>query len=144
LTKLINCFYFLVEHHPYLQQKRLVDWVRKQDIQVVAYASFGPTVFTNISDDIAHLPSLLNHPVVQDISKKHNTSTGQVVLKWAVQHDIVVIPKSVSVERMKTNIDLFSFTLDEEDLKAMNNLEANARFNDISVESYGFELPIFN
>ncbi|KAI8888370.1 xylose reductase [Backusella circina FSU 941] len=133
-----------IEHHPYLQQKRLVDWVRKQDIQVVAYASFGPTVFTNTSDNMAHLPSLLDHPVVEKIAKKHNLSTGQTVLKWAVQQDVVVIPKSVNIKRMKVNKDLFSFTLDEEDLAALNGLETNTRFNDISLEVYGFELPIFD
>ncbi|KAI8880515.1 xylose reductase [Backusella circina FSU 941] len=133
-----------IEYHPYLQQKRLVDWVRKQDIHVVAYASFGPTVFTNIPSDLVNLPSLLHHPTVEKIAKKHAISTGQIVLKWAVQHNVVVIPKSVNVERMKANIDLFSFTLDEEDLKAMNDLETNGRFNDFSVECHGFELPIFN
>ncbi|KAI8883233.1 xylose reductase [Backusella circina FSU 941] len=133
-----------IEYHPYLQQKRLIDWVRKQDIQIIAYASFGPTVFTNTSDNMAHLPSLLDHPVVEKIAKKYNLSTGQIVLKWAVRNDVVVIPKSVNVRRMKSNNDLFSFTLDEKDVDALNGLEANMRFNDISVEVYGFELPIFN
>jgi D-xylose reductase len=111
---------------------------------LVAYASFGPTVFTNTSDNMAHLPSLLDHPVVEEVAKKHNVSNGQIVLKWAVQHDVVVIPKSVNVKRMLVNKDLFSFTLDQEDLKSLNGLETNTRFNDVSVEGYGFELPIFN
>jgi D-xylose reductase len=81
---------------------------------------------------------------VEEIAKKHSVSNGQIVLKWAVQNNVVVIPKSVNVKRMLVNKDLFSFTLNEEDLKSLNDLETNTRFNDISVESYGFELPIFN
>ncbi|KAI8886648.1 4-dihydromethyltrisporate dehydrogenase [Backusella circina FSU 941] len=133
-----------IEYHPYLQQRRLVDWIRKQDIHTIAYASFGPTAFSVVPEKIAHFPSLLKHPVAEKIAEKHSISAGQVVLKWAVQHEVVVIPKSVNVERMKTNLDLYSFTLDEEDMKAMDDLEANARFNDLNLAAYGFELPMFD
>jgi D-xylose reductase len=133
-----------VEYHPYLQQRRLVEWVKKQDIHFIAYASFGPTAFSKVPENIAHFPSLLKHPVAEKIAEKHSISAAQVVLKWAVQHEVVVIPKSVNVQRMKTNLDLYSFTLDQEDMKAMDDLEANARFNQLTIDAYGFELPMFD
>ncbi|KAI8888412.1 xylose reductase [Backusella circina FSU 941] len=130
-----------IEHHPYLQQKRLVDWVRSKDIHIIAYASFGPAVFSKIPDKVRHLQSLLTHPVVEEIAKKHSIGSGQVMLRWAAQRDVVVIPKSVKVERMKSNLDLFSFKLDDQDMKELSRLDENARFNDVCIEIFGVEVP---
>lgn len=132
-----------IELHPYLQQRRLVDWARAQGIEIIAYASFGNAVFDKVPNSTAHLPNLLTHPVLKKIAEKHGRNTGQVALKFSAQNNIVVIPKSVQVERMKTNLDIFSFELDKEDLKELEELEANARFNDLTVENYGFELPLW-
>lgn len=131
----------VVEYHPYLQQKRLVDWIRKQDIHIIAYASFGPVAFSKVLDKVSHLQSLLKHPLVEDIAKKHSVGCGQVVLGWAAQQDVVVIPKSVNPDRMKSNLDLFSFKLDDQDLEELSGLDQNARFNDICTELYGTVVP---
>lgn len=132
-----------IELHPYLQQPRLVEWVRAQDIQVIAYASFGNAVFDTVPSGTAHLPNLLAHPVLKKIAAKHGRNTGQIALKFSAQKDIVVIPKSVQVERMKSNLDIFSFDLDEEDLQELKELDANARFNDLTVDTFGIELPLW-
>lgn len=64
------------------------------------------------------------------IAAKHGKSTGQVLLRWSVQRDVVVVPKSVSQDRLKQNIDVFGFALDDGDMKALDALEAGKRFND--------------
>ncbi|CAO3702919.1 unnamed protein product [Rhizopus stolonifer] len=133
-----------IEHHPYLQQRRLVKWAASQEIHTIAYASFGPSVFDNlVPNKVKHLQSLFEHPVIKEIAKKHNHGAGEVLLRWAVQNNVVVIPKSVNVSRMKTNLDLFSFELDQDDMKAIEDLESNSRFNDFVEETYGEDFPIF-
>lgn len=133
-----------IEHHPYLQQKRLIKWVRSQGIQVIAYASFGNAVFEAVPPGTEHLENLMKHPVIANIAEKHNLSTGQVLLAWAVSHQVVVIPKTVNVNRMKSNLDIDHVKLDDEDQQKIDDLEANARFNDFYVNNYGFEFPLFN
>lgn len=132
-----------IEYHPYLQQKRLIDWVKSQDIQIIAYASFGNVAFDDVPPHIAHLKNLFEHPVITKIAEKHGLNAGQVLLAWAAQQDIVVIPKSVNVARMKTNLDIFSKKLDQEDFEQIKTLNENARFNDFFPNTYGFDLPLF-
>lgn len=69
-----------IEYHPYLQQDRLVNWVKSQDIQVIAFASFGGAVFDLIPPSTAHLQNLFEHPVILTIAEKHNLNPGQVLL----------------------------------------------------------------
>jgi 2,5-diketo-D-gluconate reductase A len=57
------------------------------------------------------------------IAKKHGKTEGQVVLRWHVQQNLVAIPKSADPQRLKENIDVFGFTLDEEDLIAIETLD---------------------
>lgn len=66
---------------------------------------------------------LLSAPVVGRIAKKHGKTEGQVVLRWHVQQNLVTIPKSADPQRLKENIDVFGFTLDEEDLIAIETLD---------------------
>ncbi|KAL9538373.1 hypothetical protein MBANPS3_010984, partial [Mucor bainieri] len=53
-----------IEHHPYLQQRRLIQWVRSQGIQVIAYASFGNAVFEALPPGTEHLENLMEHPII--------------------------------------------------------------------------------
>ncbi|KAI9487352.1 MAG: 4-dihydromethyltrisporate dehydrogenase [Benjaminiella poitrasii] len=133
-----------IEHHPYLQQKRLIDWAKKEEMQVIAYASFGSTAFSGLPKHLEHLPNLMEHPVINKIAEKHSLNSGQVLLAWAVQREIIVIPKTVNEERMKINLETFNVKLDEQDLKDIAGLEAHARFNDFFEENYGFDFPIFD
>lgn len=134
-----------IEHHPYLQQRRLIEWVRSQGIQVIAYASFGNAVFESLPPGTEHFQNLLEHPVIVDIAEKHQLNTGQVLLAWAVNHQVAVIPKTANVSRMKSNLDTNHIKLDDEDQQKIDALEANARFNNFYVGNlYGFEFPIFD
>ncbi|KAI7860167.1 xylose reductase [Circinella umbellata] len=131
-----------VELHPYLQQKRLVEWVQKQGIAVTAYSSFGPASFIQLTDDGKTAEPLLGHSVIKAIAEKHGKSTAQVLLRWSLDRNVAVIPKSMNVERTKSNLDIFDFTLAEEDLAAIAKLELGLRFN--NPDSYGFELPLWS
>lgn len=132
-----------IEYHPYLLQDRLITWAKAQGIEVIAYASFGNTAFDKVPPATAHLQNLLTHPTVTKIAEKHGRNGGQVLLAFATQQNIIVIPKSIQEARMKSNLDLFSYKLDEEDIDQLKALNANARFNDFFPNNYGFDLPIF-
>ncbi|KAI9314594.1 xylose reductase [Dichotomocladium elegans] len=130
-----------VEIHPYLPQKRLVEWVTAQGIHITAYSSFGPGSYESLTDDGRTAQPLLQHDVVKAIAQAKNKDPGQILLRWAVQRNIAVIPKSMHVARMKTNIDVFSWELDEQDTQQLDKLDQGLRFN--NPDSYGFNLPLF-
>jgi diketogulonate reductase-like aldo/keto reductase len=64
----------------------------------------------------------LNSPVLAEIAAAHGRTPAQVVLRWHLQHDIVVIPKSVTPDRIKENLDVDSFTLIAEQMTALDKL----------------------
>ncbi|KAI8984105.1 xylose reductase [Mycotypha africana] len=131
-----------VELHPYLQQKRLVEWVQKQGIQITAYSSFGPASFVDLTVDGKTASPLLEHDIIKEISQKHSKTAGQILLRWSIERNVAVIPKSTHEERIKSNLDLFSWSLDGEDMKKIESLDKRLRFNDPF--SYGFGLPLFD
>lgn len=70
-----------------------------------------------------HGSELLEDPVVKQIAAKHGKTSGQILLKFLVTKSIPVIPKSVTPSRIKENFQLFDFTLDAEDIKALEGLD---------------------
>ncbi len=103
-----------VEFHPFLFQRELLELCRRQGIQLEAYA---PLVQAR----------RLDHPVVVRIAAKHSRTPAQVLLRWGIEHEVVVIPKSVRPERIRENADVFGFSLDEEDMAALNGLDEGYR-----------------
>ena len=73
--------------------------------------------------------SILEDPVIVAIAAKHGKTTAQVSLRWAVQHGISVIPKTGNVGRMAENKSVFDFALDEAEMKEIDGLEKNKRYN---------------
>ena len=71
------------------------------------------------------LIQLLRTPLLLHIAQRYKKSVAQVILRYNVQRGIVVIPKSSHIECMKENIDIFDFTLSEEDMKAIRTLDEN-------------------
>lgn len=67
--------------------------------------------------------NFFTNPVLQAIGQKYGKTVAQVALRWLLQRDIIVIPKSVRVERMKENIDILDFTLSSEDMAAIAELD---------------------
>ncbi|UXM91981.1 aldo/keto reductase [Paenarthrobacter sp. JL.01a] len=67
---------------------------------------------------------LLNAPVLASIGEKYGKTPGQVVLRWHVQQGLVAIPKTANPQRMKENLDVFDFDLDQDDLSKLQTLDA--------------------
>ncbi|QUH03372.1 aldo/keto reductase [Saccharopolyspora erythraea] len=104
-----------VELHPFLQQAE----VRRYD------AEHG--IATEAWSPLAKGGELLSEPVVADLARKHGRTPAQVVLRWHLQLGNVVIPKSVTPSRMRENLDVFGFALDEADLTTLAALDRDER-----------------
>ncbi|KAJ8313932.1 hypothetical protein KUTeg_008493 [Tegillarca granosa] len=104
-----------IEHHPHLIQKSLIEFCKEKEIHFQAYSSLGTS---NVTEN-----KLLNNPVVKSIADTKSKSTAQILLKWAVQQDIGVLPKSTNPQHIHENIDIFTWTLTEDEIKTLNSLE---------------------
>lgn len=137
-----------IEHHPYLTQERLVNYVKSQGIQIVAYSSFGPQSFVEMGLELAKTtPPLFENKTVVDIASKYGSqvSPSQVLLRWATQNGIAVIPKSSKKERLAQNLKIDeTLTLSDNDLKQISALNKNIRFNDPYTWSAKTPFPIFD
>jgi len=119
-----------IEHHPYLVQPTLLQLAKDEGIAVTAYSSFGPQSFIELEWQKAKdTPVLFEHPKVTEMAKKHNKTPAQVLLRWATQRGLAVIPKSNNQDRLKQNLEVTSFDLDKEELDAISGLDRNLRFN---------------
>jgi len=67
--------------------------------------------------------------VIAEISEKYRKSPAQIMLRWAIQHNVIVIPKSSNVERIRENADIFNFNLSSEDMNVLNSLSEGLRFS---------------
>lgn len=120
-----------IEHHPYLVQQRLVEYVQSEGIQVVGYSSFGPQLFLELNHSRAtNAPTLFEHSVVKTVAEKHGRSPAQVLLRWATQRQVAVIPKSNKQERLVQNLTVEDFDLLEDELAQISGLDQGLRFND--------------
>ncbi|KAI1817484.1 NAD(P)H-dependent D-xylose reductase [Poronia punctata] len=129
-----------IEHHPYLVQPDLIKLAQDNNIAVTGYSTFGPQSFLEMNHQGAlKTQSLFEVDIIKNIAKKHGKSPGQVLLRWCTQRNVIVIPKSNSVNRLKENLESTSFNLDDEDIKQISALDKGLRFNNSN--SLGF--PIF-
>ncbi|SCV16186.1 probable NADPH-dependent aldose reductase GRE3 [Nakaseomyces glabratus] len=121
-----------VEHHPYLTQEHLVEYCKDNGIQVVAYSSFGPQSYIELNHPLAkNTPNLFHHDTIKQIANNHNVATSQVLLRWATQRGIAIIPKSSKKERLQDNLMIDEkLTLTHKELEAISKLNKNLRLND--------------
>lgn len=70
---------------------------------------------------------VLKDATVARIAQKHGRSPAQILLRWHVQHGLVAIPKSQDPQRMRQNLDVFDFVLDEDDVAALALLDGDHR-----------------
>jgi len=117
-----------VEMHPYLTQLPLLEFCKNQGIAVTAYSSFGPQSYLELGMGEG-IPSLFTHDKVASVAKTHGKTTAQVLLRWATQRGVAVIPKSTDNGKIKANLEHTGFDLTDEDLKAINSLNQNIRMN---------------
>jgi 2,5-diketo-D-gluconate reductase A len=101
-----------VETNPLHQQTAAQEIMRKYNIQHEAWAPFAEG-----------RNDMFKNPLLLEIGEKHSKSTAQVILRWLLQREIVVIPKTVSKERMKQNMDVFDFVLAEDEMASIALLD---------------------
>lgn len=101
-----------VETHVFQQQKTAKEYLKKCGAQI---ESWGP--FAEGKNDY------FNNPVLKEIGAKHGKSAAQVALRFLMQSDVVVIPKSTHKERMEENFNVFDFTLTAEEMSAIEALD---------------------
>ena len=70
---------------------------------------------------------VLDDPVIGTIAEKYGKTPAQVVLRWELQYDIIIIPKSVTPSRIEENLNIFDFTLADEDMKLIDSLNKDQR-----------------
>jgi D-xylose reductase len=131
-----------IEHHPYLVQPRLIKFAQANDIHVVAYSSLGPQSFIEMDHPkVKEVSSLLKHDLINEIATKHNVSAGKVLLRWATQRGLLIIPKSNKKERLLENFQVNDFDLTNEEIEKISGLDIDLRFND--PWTWCAECPIF-
>lgn len=101
-----------VETHVFCQQRKAHEYMAKYGVQ---HESWGP--FAEGRKDF------FANPVLNEIGRKHGKSAAQAALRFLLQNDVVVIPKSTHKERMLQNMDVFDFALDEQDMAAIRELD---------------------
>ncbi|KAH9944218.1 xylose reductase [Epithele typhae] len=118
-----------VELHPYLTQESLITYCKRLNIAITAYSSFGPQSYVEINCDKGAV-SLLEHDTVGSIASKNGKTTAQVLLRWALQQGLAVIPKSNNHERLVQNLACTGFELTADEMKTISGLNINLRLND--------------
>ena len=76
-------------------------------------------------------PLLFENPTVVKIAEKHGKTPAQVLLRWATQRDIAVIPKSNNQGRLQQNLDVTGWDLSKDELNDISGLDKHLRFNDL-------------
>lgn len=108
-----------IEAHPYLQQPKLLEHCRSKGILVEAYSPLG----NNQTGE----PRTVDDPLVAELGKQLGLDIGQVCYSWGVQRGTVVLPKSVTESRIKSNLKVSELPADA--FAQLNGLERNKRFN---------------
>jgi methylglyoxal/glyoxal reductase len=101
-----------VEFHPFLYQEELLRFCKNNKIQLEAYSPLTRG-------------KRLNHPNILELAKKYNKTPAQVLIRWSLQHNVVVIPKSIHEARIKENSQVFDFQLEPKDMKLLDSLNEN-------------------
>jgi diketogulonate reductase-like aldo/keto reductase len=98
------------EYHPYLDQSKLLDAVRRRDMAFIAYCPLGRG-------------RLFSDPVLAEIAKARGRSIAQVALRWLMQQNVAAIPRSSNLQRIADNFKVFDFTLSDDEMQRIAALK---------------------
>lgn len=102
-----------IERSPRFHEPRLLELLRRLEIQPIAWSPLMRGDFTN--------------PLLEELEEKYNRSAAQISLRWNLDAGVAVIPKSITPSRQRENIDVFDFRLEEEDRKRLDQLNTAKR-----------------
>lgn len=112
-----------VECHPYLQQKELKQFCKEHGIMLEAYSPLMNGTY------------VMENPVIKELAETHGKTPAQIILRWHLQSDVVVIPKTVTPSRMEENLNVFDFELSQADMDKIATLDRNERNNSLPSEN---------
>ena len=98
-----------IEIHPFLVEKEIVDYCNKNGIAIEAYSPIAQA-------------KKLDDKTLVEIGKKYKKSAAQVMLRWGLQQNFIILPKSTTPKRITANADLYDFKLSDDDMKALDKL----------------------
>jgi 2,5-diketo-D-gluconate reductase A len=101
-----------IETHPFFQRQADQDLMRERGVQIESWGPFAEGRNNLFSD-----------PLLSEIGSAHGRSVAQVVLRWLIQRDVVVIPKSIRRERMAENFDVFDFELTDDEMTRIAGMD---------------------
>lgn len=119
-----------IELHPWSQKPDLVSYLTKNDISIIAYSSLVPLSSwrdvegqASAKTDEMKIDGADSNSPFKVMAKKYGVSEAQVLLRWGIQKGYAVLPKSTNAERIRQNIDLFGFEIDDEDMTAIARMD---------------------
>ncbi|KAI1297103.1 NADP-dependent oxidoreductase domain-containing protein [Xylaria venustula] len=120
-----------IEHHPYLIQQELLNLCKAEGIAVTAYSSFGPASFLTFGFKHAQaLKPLIEDDLIVGLAKKYGKEPSQILLRWATQRGLAVIPKTSRTAVMAQNLDVTGFDLEQADIDQITAKDVGSiRFN---------------
>ncbi len=107
-----------IESHPRLSNYELINYCKNLGIAIQAWSPLGGG---------ATAAELLANEVLIAIGKKYGKSSAQVIIRWNLQREVIVLPKSTHKDRIFQNYDVFDFELTDEDMKSINDLNTDSR-----------------
>ena len=113
-----------VEFHPYLTQNKLRKYLEAQNIIM---ESWSPLMNSQI----------LHDEVINEVANEVGKTPAQVVIRWNIQHDVVVIPKSVTPHRIEENLDVWNFELSDNQMERIDQLNQDKRIGPNPLEFDG-------
>ena len=101
-----------IEIHIYFQEKKMHKYLQDNNIYHEAWSQFGEGLI-----------NVFNDPVINRLAKKYNKTPAQIMLRFLIQNNIIVIPRSTNIEHMKENIDVFDFNISDFDIKEIEKVD---------------------
>jgi len=116
-----------VELHPMLHQNELLEFCQENGVHVTAYSPLGSpdrSAGMKASDE----PNLFQHPIINELARKHNCTEAQIMIAWAMERGTAVIPKSVNPERQLQNFKSTEIKLSADDMQLMASADKGYRY----------------
>ena len=107
------------ENHPYFQNTELQAYLANKGVYVESWYPLGGR---------GHTQELLADGTIKEIARAHRKTPAQVIIRWHIQAGYIVIPGSRNPEHIRENIEVLSFTLTDEEMKAVASLDKGSRF----------------